>query len=145
MAGQHERRSKCRFDSSSDIPMAGIDEGGSSHPNVVSGRELRPRGQKRVATDDIMEESDESSSSDEETEDEIFRVEHRAGKGPAQQNSSEEEAAAGSDSGDDDEEGSDSNNDTGVANAPVITRPRYPFGRAPTNYFGDGMTEIVRR
>ena len=106
---------------------------------------MRPRGQKIAAIDDIIEESDESSSSDEETEDETFRMEHRAGKGPAQLNSCEEEAAAGSDSGDDDEEGSDNNNDAGVANAPVITRPRYPFGRAPTNYFGDGMTEIVRR
>ena len=27
----------------------------------------------------------------------------------------------------------------------MITRPRYPFGRVPTNYFRDGMIETMRR
>ena len=81
MSGHHEKRSKHRHDSS-DVHMADADEGGSSHPNVVSGRELRLR--KRSAADDIIEESDGSSSSDDEVEDETYRVEHRAGKGPIQ-------------------------------------------------------------
>ena len=81
MSGGHERRTKRRQDPS-DIHMADADEGGSSHLNVVSGRELRLR--KRSAADDIIEESDGSSSSDDEVEDETYRVEHRAGKGPVQ-------------------------------------------------------------
>ena len=32
-----------------------------------------------------------------------------------------------------------------ITDAPIITRPRYPFGRALTNYFGHGMTETVKR
>ena len=42
MSGHHGKRSKHRHDPS-DIHMADADEGGSSHLNVVSGRELRPR------------------------------------------------------------------------------------------------------
>ena len=42
MSGHHEKRSKHQHDPS-DIHMADADEGGSSHLNVVSGRELRPR------------------------------------------------------------------------------------------------------
>ena len=62
--------------------MVDADDGGSSYLNVVSGRELRSR--KRSAADDIIEESDGSSSNDDEVEDETYRVEHRAGKGPVQ-------------------------------------------------------------
>ena len=54
-----------------------------------------------------------------------------------QQESSEE-------ADDEEEEESDDVVDAG-GDAPVITKPRYPFGRAPTNYFGDGMTETVKR
>ena len=43
----------------------------------------------------------------------------------------------------DDEAGSD--DDKGDANAPATNRPRYPFGRGPTNNFGDGMTGKVKR
>jgi hypothetical protein len=53
MTGQHERRTKHRFDP--DVPMGDANEGGSSHPNVISARELRPRGQKRAAAADIIE------------------------------------------------------------------------------------------
>ena len=127
MSGHREKRSKRQHDPS-DVHMADDDEGGSSHLNVVSGRQLRSR--KRSAADDIIEESDGSSSSDDEVEDETYRVEHRAGKGPIQQESSEDAED------EDDEAGGD---------APVITKPRYPFGRAPTNYFGDRMTETVKR
>ena len=133
MSGHHEKRSKHRQDSS-DVHIADADEGGSSHLNVASGRELRPR--KRSVADDIIEESDESSSSDDEVEDETYRVEQRAGKGPVQQERSEDAEDEEEESEDDDEAGGD---------APVITKPRYPFGRAPTNYFGDGMTETVKR
>ena len=133
MSGHREKRSKRQHDPS-DVHMADDDEGGSSHLNVVSGRQLRSR--KRSAADDIIEESDGSSSSDDEVEDETYRVEHRVGKGPVQQESSEDAEDEEEESEDDDEAGGD---------APVITKPRYPFGRAPTNYFGDGMTETVKR
>jgi len=115
--------------------MADADEGGSSHLNVVSGRELRSR--KKPAACDFREESNGSSSSDDEVEDETYRVEHRSGKGPVQQDNSEE--------GDDDEGEESEDVDDAGGDAPVITKPRYPFGRAPTNYFGDGMTETVKR
>ncbi|RLN30758.1 hypothetical protein C2845_PM05G24580 [Panicum miliaceum] len=49
MPKQHERRTKRCFDTPQDDP----DEGGSSHAYVDSGRTLRPRGQKRAATDDM--------------------------------------------------------------------------------------------
>ena len=94
MSGHHEKRSKHRHDSS-DVHMADADEGGSSHLNVVSGRELRSR--KKPAACDFREESNGSSSSDDEVEDETYRAEHRSGKGPVQQDNSEE--------GDDDEGG----------------------------------------
>ena len=63
-------------------------------------------------------------------------MEHRAGKGLAHESSSEDVAEDDEEESEDDDAGSD---------ALVITKPRYPFGRAPTNYFGDGMTETVKR
>ena len=80
MIGQNERRTKRRF----VVSSGDADEGGSSHPNVASDRELRPRGQKRAAADDIDEESPGSSSdsSDDEIEDAHYWVEHWHGKGP---------------------------------------------------------------
>ena len=102
---------------------------------MVSGRQLRSR--KRPAVDDIIEESDGSPSSDDKVEDETYRVEHRAGKGPVQQESSED--------AEDEEEESENDDVEGGGEAPIITKPRYPFGRAPTNYFGNGMTETVKR
>ena len=95
------------------------------------------RSRKRSATDNIIEESVGSSSSDDEVEDETYRVEQRAGKGPVQQESSED--------AEDEEEESEEDDDEAGGDAPVITRPRYPFGRAPTNYFGGGMIETVKR
>ena len=67
-------------------------------PNVFSGKELRTR--KRAAASEILEDSNGSSSRDDDVEDEPYRVEHRAGKGPVQQDSSEE-------ADDDEEEESD--------------------------------------
>ena len=61
MSGHQEKRSKHRHDPS-DIHMADADEGGSSHLNVVSDKELRTR--KRPAAGEYLEESDGSSSSD---------------------------------------------------------------------------------
>ena len=43
MPKQYERRTKRRYDSTSDAHMADADEGGSSHQNVTNGRTLRPR------------------------------------------------------------------------------------------------------
>ena len=94
------------------------------------------RSRKRSATDNIIEESDGSSSSDDEVEDETYRVEHRAGKGPVQQDNSEDAEDEEEESEEDEEAGGD---------APVITKPRYPIGLAPTNCFVDGMTETVKR
>ena len=111
MSGHHEKRSKHRHDSS-DVHMADADEGGSSHPNVVSGRELRLR--KRSAANDTIEESDGSSYSDDNVEDETYRMEYRAGKGPIQQDNSEDPEDEEEESEDDDEAGGD---------ALVITRP----------------------
>ena len=51
MSGHREKRSKRQHDPS-DVHMADDDEGGSSHLNVVSGRELRPR--KRSAAQLII-------------------------------------------------------------------------------------------
>ena len=80
MSGHHEKRSKHRHDPT-DVHITDADEGGSSHPNVVSGRELRTR--KRPAPGDFREDSNGSSSDDDvDVEDEPYRVEHRAGKGP---------------------------------------------------------------
>ena len=42
MSGHREKKSKHQHDSS-DVHMADADEGVSSHLNVVSGRELKPR------------------------------------------------------------------------------------------------------
>ena len=69
---------------------------------MVSGRQLRSR--KRSATNDIIEESDGSSSSDDEVEDETYRVEHRAGKGPIQQDSCEDAKDEEEESEEDDDE-----------------------------------------
>ncbi|XP_039855251.1 uncharacterized protein LOC120713333 [Panicum virgatum] len=95
MAGGHERRTMRIFDSGG----ANQDRSGSSRPNVVSGREMRPRERMRAVVADIVEESDGGSSSDDDVEDELYRVEQRHGKAPAQESSSEEEA-----DGDDEEE-----------------------------------------
>ncbi|RLN09539.1 hypothetical protein C2845_PM11G06520 [Panicum miliaceum] len=86
-----------------------------------------------------------SNSSDDEVEDETFRVEHRTGKGPAERDSEdEEEGAIGADGSDNDEGDGSEDEDANDTEPPIINRPRYPFGRAP-NYFGDGMTETVKR
>ena len=86
MVGGHERRTKRRFESGG----ANQDESGSSRPDVISGKELRPRERKRVAAADIVEESEGGSSSDEDdVEDSPYRVEQRSGKAPAEENSSE--------------------------------------------------------
>ena len=80
MSGHSEKRSKLRHDPT-DVHMADADAGGSGQPNVFSGRELRTR--KRAAASNILEDSNGSSSSDDDVEDEPYRVEQRAGKGPA--------------------------------------------------------------
>ena len=105
-AGSHERRTKHRF----NTVGANQDESGSSHPNMVSGRELRPRERKRAA--DIVEDSDNTSSDDDDddVEDEPYRIEQRHGKAQAYENSSEEEEAAGEDDEDNEEsDGSEQN------------------------------------
>ena len=89
MTGGHERRTKRRQDPT-DIHMTDADEGGSSQANVVSSRVLRPRGQKRAATEDIVEGEDDNTSSDDDVEDEAYRIERRHGKGLAQEESEEE-------------------------------------------------------
>ena len=38
MSKLYERRTKRRYDQSSDVHMADADEGGSSHPDAASGR-----------------------------------------------------------------------------------------------------------
>ena len=63
--------------------MADAVEGGSSNPNVTSGRVLRPTGQKRTAGDDLVEGGNDSTSSDDDVEDEAYRIERRHGKGLA--------------------------------------------------------------
>ena len=55
MPKQYERRTKRRYDSTSDVHMADADEGGSSHPNVTSERTLRPR--QRRAADTVARDS----------------------------------------------------------------------------------------
>ena len=92
MAGGHERRTKRRF----DCGGANQDESGSSRPDVISGKELRPRDRKRAVAADTVKESDGGSSSDEDdVEDSPYRIEKRHRKNLAQQDSSEEEDAAG--------------------------------------------------
>jgi hypothetical protein len=59
MANHYERRKKIRHEPSD----ANVDEGGSSHAHVVSGRNLRLRGQKRAPVDDGIEEENVSESS----------------------------------------------------------------------------------
>ena len=99
----YERRTKRRYDSTSDVHMADADEGGSSHPNVTSGRTLRPRQKK--AANFVAGDSDGTTSSDEDdVEDSPFRVEPRHGKAPVQENSSEDEEAAGEDDEEDEED-----------------------------------------
>ena len=81
MPKQYERRTKCLYDSTSDVHMANADEGGSSHPNVTSGRTLRPR--QRRAADNIARDSGGTTSSDEDdVEDSPYRIEPRHGKAP---------------------------------------------------------------
>ena len=90
MTRGYERRTKRRFDSGG----ANQDESGSSHTNMTSDRELRPRERKRAASadiDDIMEESEHTSSDEDDVEDSPYRVEKRHGKTPVHENSSEEE------------------------------------------------------
>ena len=103
MAGGHERRTKRKFDSG----WANQDESGSSRPDVISGRELRPRERKRAAAADIVEESEGGSSSDnDDVEDSPYRIEKRHGKAPVQENSSEvEEEATGDDEEEEESEG----------------------------------------
>ncbi|RLN07656.1 putative copia-type pol polyprotein [Panicum miliaceum] len=72
-------------------------------------------------------------------------VMHRPGKGPAQDGSGKEEDVAGAGDSDDDEGDGSEDEDAGDVEPPVINRPRYAFDRAPTNYFGDGMTETIKR
>ena len=86
MTGSHDRRTKHGHDPA-NVHMADVGEGGSSQPSVTSGRILRPRGQKRAATDDIVEEGNDSSSNDDDVEDSPFRVEPHHGKGLAQEES----------------------------------------------------------
>jgi hypothetical protein len=105
MANHYERRKKIRHEPSD----ANVDEGGSSHAHVVSGRNLRPRAQKRARVDDDIEEENLSESSgDDDDEDETFRVEHRHGKCPAQQNNDDEEDAGDIGGNEEEEEGDDS-------------------------------------
>ena len=40
-------------------------------------------------------------------------------------------------------DGNDEN--TGCAAVPIVFRPRYAYGTAPTNYFGDGITGTIKR
>ncbi|RLN09781.1 uncharacterized protein C2845_PM11G02960 [Panicum miliaceum] len=145
MPNQRERRTKRCLDS----PPVDPNEGGSSHADVDRGRTLRSRGQIRAPSGDIEWGSNDScrNSSDDEVEDGTFRVEHKIGKGPAEDDSEdEEEGVAGADGSDDDDEiDRNEDEDAGDAKSPVINRPRYPFGRAPTNFFRDGMIETVKR
>ncbi|RLN03651.1 hypothetical protein C2845_PM13G17720 [Panicum miliaceum] len=122
--------------------------GGSSHADVGRDRTLRSKGQKRAPSGDIEGGSNgcSSNSSDDEVEDETFRVEHRIGKGPAEGDSEdEEEGVVGADGSDNDEGDGNEDEAANDAEPPVINRPQYPFGSAPTNYFGDYMTETVKR
>jgi hypothetical protein len=102
MPNHYERRKKILHEPSD----ANVDEGGSSHAHVVSGRNLRPRAQKRARVDDDIEEENLSESSgDDDDEDETFRVEHRHGKCPAQQNNDDEEDAGDIGGNEEEEEG----------------------------------------
>ena len=102
LTGQYERRTKRRHDSTSDVHMADADEGGSSHPNVTSGRTLRPR--QRRAADNVARDVGGTTSSDEDdVEDSPYRIEPRHGKTLVQENSSEDEKAAGGDDEEDEE------------------------------------------
>ena len=139
MIGKSERRTKHRFDTAG----ANQDESGSSHANVASGRELRPRGQKRAPVDDIGEESEGGSSSDDDdVEDSPFRVEPHHGKGVAQQSSSEEEEES---AGDDDEENEESDeNEQGITFL-TIQKPVRLGSRKCIDYSRSGMTREVKR
>ena len=102
MPKQYERRTKRRYDSTSDVHMADADEGGSSHPNRTRGRTLRPR-QKKSANF-VAGDSDGTTSSDEDdVEDSPYRIEPRHGKAPVHENSSENEEAPGGDDEEDEE------------------------------------------
>ena len=87
----YERRTKRRFDQTSDVHMEDADEGGSSHPNVTSGRTLRPR--KRAAVYVAGDSGGTTSSDENDVEDSPFMIEPRHGKAPVQENSSEDEEA----------------------------------------------------
>ncbi|RLN29558.1 putative copia-like retroelement [Panicum miliaceum] len=135
MPNQRARRTKRRLDSSQVDP----NESESSHANVVSRKIFEIKRAKKGTFSS-------SNSSDEEVEDETFRVEHRKGMRPTEGDSEdEEEGAVGADGSDDDEGDGSENEDANDIELPVINRPRYPFERAPTNYFGDGMPETVKR
>ena len=140
MPKQYERRTKRRYDSTSDVHMADADEGGSSHPNVSIRRTLRPR-QKRAA-DFVAGDSDGTTSSDEEdVEDSPFRVEPRHGKAPVQENSSEDEEAAG----EHDEEDEEEEMNQEELSFPTIREPiRFGRGRC-VDYSASGMTREVKR
>ena len=140
MTGGQERRTKCRHDPA-DVHMADADEGGSSQPRVTGGRILRPRGQKRATTDDIVEGGNDSTSSDDDVEDEAYRIERRHWKGLVQEESEEEEEEEEGDEKEDDE----AEEKSAKAAVPVVFRPRYAYGTTPTNYYGDGMIETVKR
>ena len=135
----YERRTKRRYDSSSDVHMADADEGGSSHQNVTSGRTLRPR--KRAADYVVGDSGGTTSSDEDDVEESPFRVEPTHGKAPIQENSSEdEEAAAGHDEEDEEEEMHQED-----LSFPTIRDPiRFGRGRC-VDYSASGMTREVKR
>ena len=137
MTGDHKRRTKHRHDSTSVVHMEDTDEGGSSHPNVTSGRTLRPR--QRRAADNVARDVGGTTSSDEDdVEDSPFRVEPRHGKAPVQENSSENEEAA---EGDDEEDEMHQEE----LSFPTIKEPiRFGRGRC-VDYSASGMTREVKR
>ena len=138
MVGGHERRTKRRFDSGG----ANQDESGSSRPDVISGRELRPSERKRAAVADIVEESEGGSSSDEDdVEDSPYTIESRHGTAPVQENSSEDEEAAG---GYDEEDEEEEMNQEDLS-FPTIREPiRFGCVRC-VDYSASGMTREVKR
>ena len=109
---------------------------------MTSGRILRPRGRKRAAAADIMEESKVGFSSDEDdVEDSPYRVEQRSGKAPADENSSEEEEEA---AGDDEEEEEDEEREENLT-YPILQRPVILGSRKCVDYYGKGMIREVKR
>ena len=140
MPKQYERRTKRRYDPTSDVHMADADEGGSSQQNVTSGRTLRPR-QRRVAYNVARDDGDTTSSDEDDVEDSPYRIEPRHGKAPVQENSSEDEEAAG---GDDEEDEKNEIHQEEI-NFPIIREPiRFGRGRC-VDYSASGMTREVKR